>query len=101
MRKLIEIEAYTVEKIKDPFGILPGERYEFKLEIDVAEDDELYVEGGLYIRAIYSTDGEAGRLVKYELYKRMNDAYYDFELEDEEERMLESFCEAHFSEAEE
>lgn len=97
----MEIEAYTVEKIKDPFGILSGDRYEFRLEIEVAEDDELHVAGGLYIRAIYRVDGESGSIVKYELYKRLNDAYVDAELEDEEERMLQTFCGEHFSEAEE
>jgi hypothetical protein len=97
----MEIEAYTVEKVRDPFGILAGERYEFKLEIEVAEDDELFVAGGLYIRAIYRMDGEIGKLVKYELHERMTDKYMDVDLEDEEEQLLESFCGAHFSEAEE
>ncbi|QHT61582.1 pullulanase [Paenibacillus lycopersici] len=98
---MIEIEAYTVEKIKDPFGILAGERYEFKLDTEVAEDDDLYVEGGLYLRVIYRADGDGGRVVKYELYERLTDKYVDAELEDEEEQMLEAFCGAHFSEAEE
>ncbi|QHW34596.1 pullulanase [Paenibacillus rhizovicinus] len=98
---MIEIEAYTVEKVKDPFGILTGERYEFKLDIDVAEDDELYVAGGLYIRVIYRVDGETGKIVKYELFERLNDKFADVELEDEEEQMLESFCGEHFTEAEE
>ncbi|MBM7563266.1 DUF6509 family protein [Paenibacillus sacheonensis] len=98
---MVEIEAYEVEKVKDPFGILTGERYEFKLEIEVAEDDELYVEGGLYIRVIYRVDGEDGKIVRYALHERINDKFVDAELEDEEERMLESFCGEHFSEAEE
>ncbi|WP_219837432.1 DUF6509 family protein [Paenibacillus sp. R14(2021)] len=98
---MIAIEAFTVEKIRDPFGILVGDRYEFKLEIEVAEDDDLFVEGGLYIRVIYRVDGEVGKIVKYELYERTNDRYFDFDLEDEEEQLIDSFCSAHFSEAEE
>lgn len=98
---MIEIESYTVEKIKDPYGILSGDRYEFRLDIEIAEDDDIYVPGGLYIRLIYRVDGEAGSVVKYELHLRENDKFLDIELEDEEETMLKTFCGEHFREAEE
>ncbi|SDX51634.1 DUF6509 family protein [Paenibacillus sp. CF384] len=98
---MISITEFSVDKIKDPFGILAGDRYEFRLDVDLPEDDELFVENGVYIRVIYKVDGESSGIVKYELYERMNDRYVDAELEDEEEQLIDSFCKAHFSEAEE
>ena len=38
----MNITEYTVEEIIDPTGILTGNRYEFMLNIEVPEDDELY-----------------------------------------------------------
>ena len=38
----MNITEYTVEQIKDPTGILAGRRYEFLLNIEVPEEDELY-----------------------------------------------------------
>ncbi|SFS62420.1 DUF6509 family protein [Paenibacillus sp. BC26] len=98
---MISITAFSVDKVKDPFGILVGDRYEFRLDVDLPEDDELFVENGVYIRVIYKVDGEASGIVKYELYESINDRYVDAELEDEEEQLIDSFCKAHFSEAEE
>ncbi|MBP3963285.1 DUF6509 family protein [Paenibacillus lignilyticus] len=98
---MISITAFSVDKVKDPFGILAGDRYEFRLDVDLPEDDELFVENGVYIRVIYKVDGEASGIVKYELYESINDRYVDAELEDEEEQLIDSFCKAHFSEAEE
>ncbi|MFD2659781.1 DUF6509 family protein [Paenibacillus thailandensis] len=89
------ITEYSVEQIKDPFGIVPGARYEFILNIEVDEDDELYSENGLYIRAIYGVQEEKSGLVKYELYERGVDKYLDFELEDDEIAEVEKFCREH------
>ncbi|WP_308634228.1 DUF6509 family protein [Paenibacillus silvisoli] len=97
---MITITEFSVDKIKDPFGIIAGDRYEFRLDVDVAEDDELYVDGGVYIRVIYRVDGENAGIVKYELYESMNDKYMDFDLEEEEEQVIDSFCKEHFAEAE-
>lgn len=92
---MLTITEYSVVQIKDPFGILPGTRYEFMLNIDVEEDDELYSENGLYIRAIYGVQEDKSGLVKYELYERGVDRYLDFDLEEDELAEVEAFCKAH------
>lgn len=98
---MLTITEYQVEHIKDPFRILTGKRYEFKLDVEVPEDDELYSENGLYVRAIYSVQEEEGSLVKYDLYEKSTDQYLDFDLEDDEVQQIEAFCREHAGEAEE
>ncbi|BFT70632.1 MULTISPECIES: DUF6509 family protein [Paenibacillus] len=96
---MFTITSYTVEVIKDPFGILSGQRYEFLIDIEVEEDDELYSESGLYIRAIYNVDEDKSGLLKYELYEKTTQIYLDFDLEDDEVAAVEAFCKAHVLEA--
>lgn len=98
---MIEIAAYTVESIPDKFGIISGKRYEFMLEIEVSEEDELYSEGGLYLRVIYKEEEGRTGIVKYEFIERSTNKYLDFELENEEEALVESFCKEHYLESEE
>ncbi|MBD0381025.1 DUF6509 family protein [Paenibacillus sedimenti] len=95
---MITITSYTVELVKDPFGILNGQRYEFMLDIEVPDDDELYSESGLYIRAIYNVDENQAGLMKYELYEKTIQRYLDFDLEDDEVAMVEAFCKEHIDE---
>jgi len=89
------ITAYSVEPVKDPFGILTGERYEFILDIEVPEDDELYSENGVYIRVIYRLEEGQSGIVKYEIYERNTAKYLDFDLEEDEEAQLSAFCKEH------
>lgn len=96
---MFTITSYTVEVIKDPFGILSGQRYEFLIDIEVEEDDELYSESGLYIRAIYNVDEGKSGLLKYELYEKTTQIYLDFDLEDDEVAVVEAFCKEHVLEA--
>jgi hypothetical protein len=96
---MLTITTYSVELIKDPFGILTGQRYEFLLDIEVPEDDELHSEKGLYIRAIYSVEESKSGIVKYDVHEQQTEQYLDFDLEDEELRLLNDFCQSHLSEA--
>lgn len=98
---MFTITSYTVEAVKDPFGILTGQRYEFIIDIEVEEDDELYSESGLYIRAIYNVVDETGSLMKYELYEKTTELYLDFDLEDDEVAVVEAFCKEHYLEGHE
>lgn len=98
---MVTITEFQVEQVKDPFRILAGKRYEYKLDLDVPEDDELYSENGIYVRAIYSEQEEGGGLVKYDVYEKSTDRYLVFELEDDEVQMIEKFCREHLEEAEE
>ncbi|MFJ8266434.1 DUF6509 family protein [Peribacillus asahii] len=97
---MITITEYSVEKLKDPFGILTGERFEYVLDIEVPEDDELYTEGGLSIRLIYVVDGEEQTIKQYNIIAKANEEVLDFDLEEEELHMLLTFCKAHMEEAE-
>ncbi|OXM82741.1 DUF6509 family protein [Paenibacillus rigui] len=97
---MLTITGYSVEFIKDPFGILAGKRYEFLLDIEVPDDDELYSESGLYIRVIYLVEEGRTGIVKYELYERNKDQYLDFDLEEEELQLVDAFCKEHVQEAE-
>ncbi len=97
---MITITEYSVEKLVDPFGILIGDRYEYLLDIEVDEEDELFTEGGLSIRLIYVINGEKRSIIKYDLIAKVNEEVLDFGLEDDEINMLLTFCNEHFTEAE-
>lgn len=96
----MNITDYSVEFIKDPFGILSGKRYEFVLDIEVDEEDELYSDKGLYIRVIYSVEESATRIVRYEIFERGSEQYLEFDMEDDEIALVETFCKEHYHEAE-
>jgi hypothetical protein len=98
---MLTISSYTVELIKDPFGILSGKRYEFILDLDVPEDDELFSENGIYVRALYLIDENKSVLLKYEIFEKNTEKYQDFDLEDDEVEVIAAFCKANYSEAEE
>lgn len=97
---MITITEFEAQLINDQFGILPGNRYEFLLYLDVPEDDELYNENGVYVRALYVVDEEKKQLLTYSLIERGEDTVLDFELEDDEIKMIADFCEKYYSEVE-
>jgi hypothetical protein len=95
----LNITAYSVELIKDPFGILSGQRYEFLLDIEVDEEDELYTAKGLYLRIVYGVDDQVSRIIKYEIHENTTDRVIDFDLEEDELAEIEAFCKDHVGEA--
>ena len=88
----MEITAYSVEEIKDPTNIIEGKRYEFLLDVEVDEEDELYTEGGIEIRAIIGENAGEVRLLNYFLKERLTEELLDFALEEDEEQMIIDFC---------
>ncbi|MEH6937779.1 DUF6509 family protein [Bacillus sp. JJ664] len=94
---MLTFKEYTVEEIKDPFGIIEGDRYEFILYIDVPEDDELYNEKGIYIKALFGVKGEESKVIKYDLFEVETNNYLDFDLEEDEEVELKEFCKTHIT----
>ncbi|MEH7401575.1 DUF6509 family protein [Gottfriedia acidiceleris] len=94
---MLTIAEYTVEEIKDPFGIIEGERYEFILYINVPEDDELFNEKGIYIKVLFGVNGEESKLIKYDLYEAESNQYLDFDLEEDEEKEVFEFCKTHLT----
>ncbi|PGL71591.1 DUF6509 family protein [Bacillus sp. AFS055030] len=94
---MLTIAEYTVEEIKDPFGIIEGDRYEFILYIDVPEDDELFNEKGIYIKVLFGVNGDESKLIKYDLYEAESNQYLDFDLEEDEEKEVFEFCKTHLT----
>lgn len=96
---MFTVTEYSVELMKDPFGILTGERYEFLLDLDVAEDDELHHDEGVSLRVIYVIESGSARIAKYEFLTTSSNRYIDFELEEDEEQMVFAYCKEHFDAA--
>lgn len=96
----MNITEYTVEQMTDPTGILTGDRYEFFLNIEMPEDDELYEEKGLQLKVLYYVDENQTKMLNYFFYDSLENKYLDFELEEEEEKLVNDFCLAHYHEAE-
>lgn len=96
---MLTVTKYTVELVKDPFGILSGKRYEFLLDLDIPEEDELYSEHGISARVIFKADEEQTSIISYDLIERTTDRILDFDLEAEEEEALAEFCKQHLPES--
>ncbi|MCH1626671.1 DUF6509 family protein [Ferdinandcohnia quinoae] len=91
----MEIIGHTVEKLNDPTGILVGDRYEFFINIDVPEDDELFSGNGIHIKVIFAVDENGARIALYHLIENVTNQYFDFELEDDELEMISEYCKKH------
>ncbi|MBS2967420.1 pullulanase [Metabacillus sp. KIGAM252] len=98
---MLTITSHEAELLEDPFGILPGERYEFLLDLDVPEDDELYSENGIYLRVIFLLENEQARITQYQFYEKETEQSFDFGLDEEEEAMVASYCLEHLPEEQE
>lgn len=88
----MNITGHTIEKLEDPFGLLSGDRYEFFLDIDVDEDDELYSENGIGLKLIYGIDGDNHKILQYNFYENGSEKVLDFELEEDEEADVNLYC---------
>lgn len=95
---ILNIKGHTVEKIEDPFGLLSGERFEFFLELEVDEEDELYSDKGVGIRVLFIDDEKGPRISNYHLYERGTDKVLDFALEEDEEELVFSYCKENIGE---
>ena len=87
----MEITAFSIEEIKDPTNIIEGKRYEFLLDVEVDEEDELYSAAGIEIRAIVGQKDEEVRVLNYFLTDKADNKMLDFALEEEEEAMILQF----------
>ena len=89
---MLTITEYSVELVKDPFGILSGTRYEFIMDVDVSEEDELFTENGVYVKVVYKSDEERSGILTCDLYERITHKYLDVEVDDDEKEVLAAFC---------
>ncbi|WP_163103192.1 DUF6509 family protein [Peribacillus alkalitolerans] len=97
---MLTVTSHTVELINDDFGILSGDRFEFYLDLEVPDDDELYSEKGVQVKIIYLVEENDQKIIKYDLFEKETGSYLDFELEDEELAVLEAYCKEHLPEDE-
>lgn len=88
----MEITQFSIEEIKDPTNIIEGKRYEFLLDIEVDEEDELYSESGIEIRVLIADKGGDISIVNYFIIDKAENKYLDFALEEDEEEMILTFC---------
>lgn len=88
----MEITQYSIEEIKDPTNIIEGQRFEVLLDVEIDEEDELYSEAGIEIRAIIGKKENEFRLVNYFIIDKKDNEYVDFALEEDEEEMILVFC---------
>ncbi|WP_379156578.1 DUF6509 family protein [Paenibacillus sp. sgz5001063] len=92
---MLTFTSYTVENVRDPFNILSGKRYEFMINLEVPEDDELYEENGLSARVIVKVEEEQLSIVSYDLLETTTGRILDFDMEEDEEAGLVLFCQEH------
>ena len=88
----MEITNHVVDKMNDPTGIIEGDRYEFFLDVEVEEDDELFTEGGLELRLILALDDNNERIVQYHFADKVSRDVLDFEMEDDEVAEVIAYC---------
>jgi hypothetical protein len=87
-----------VDNVRDPFGILSGKRYEFVINLDIPEEDELYEENGVSVRTIVKVEEEDVAIVSYDLLETTTGKLLEFDLEEDEEAELAQFCKEHLPE---
>lgn len=98
---MFTITEYTVESIVDPFGILDGVRLDFEIYIEVDEEDELYHESGVCIKVLASVIDNHTKVIKYDIVENSEGKVLDFELEEDEYKIIEQFCIEHSAEKDE
>lgn len=88
----MRIIGHTVEQLEDPFNLLSGERFEFFLNLEVDEEDELYSEEGIQLRAIFVKNEDEFKILQYHFIEKTTEKVLDFGLEDEEEVLVKTYC---------
>lgn len=97
----MEITGHTVELLEDPFGLLTGSRYEYFLNIEVDEEDELYTEKGLLLKVIFLVDGSESRILQNYFIEQETEKVLDFDLEDDEIATVKTYCQQNLPSEEE
>ncbi|OLS34361.1 DUF6509 family protein [Bacillus sp. MRMR6] len=95
---LLNITGHNVKKLEDPFNLLSGDRYEFFLELEIEEEDELYSEKGVGVRLIFVIDENGPKVSHYHLYERETEKILDFELEEDELLTVFNYCKENLTE---
>lgn len=88
----MEIKQYSVEQLQDPTNIIEGDRYEFILDVEIDEEDEMYSEAGIEIRVLIGHINDEVKILNYFIIEKGQGEYLDFALEEDEEQMILDFC---------
>lgn len=88
----MNITEYIMEEIIDPTGIIQGDRYEFRIFVEVEEDDELFRAAGLGVRAIVAAENNEVRLLSSYFYERETEKALPYSLEDDEIEQVLTMC---------
>lgn len=88
----MNIINFMMEELVDPTGIIQGKRYEFLLDVEVDEEDELYSEAGTQIRLLIGDEGEGPFIINYFIMDKKDEHYIELALEEEEKQYLLAFC---------
>lgn len=90
----MDITNFSFFAIKDPTGIMVGDRFEFLLDVEVDEEDELYTSGGLELRVILAVDENSARIVHYNFADKGSKEILEFGLEEDEEQEVLAYCQS-------
>ncbi|WP_088006698.1 DUF6509 family protein [Indiicoccus explosivorum] len=90
----MEIINHEVTELKDPTGIMPDRRFEWLLDVEVEEEDELYTEKGLVLRVILAQGNDGMRIVQHFFLEKESEQVLDFAMDDEEEQQVLDYCRA-------
>lgn len=88
----MNITQFAVEEILDPTNIIEGKRFEFILDVDIDEEDELYHEAGIEIRVLVGEKDGEPFILNYFIMEKAENEYLDFALEDDELATILAFC---------
>ncbi|MGD6779398.1 DUF6509 family protein [Sutcliffiella horikoshii] len=92
----MNIKGHEAEKLKDPTGIIEGDRFEFFLELEIDEEDELFSEQGVYLKVIFAVEESGHRIAQYQFLEENTNNSLDFEMEEEEEQAVLAYCSEHY-----
>lgn len=88
----MNITQFAVEEILDPTNIIEGKRFEFILDVEIDEEDELYHAAGIEIRVLLGEKDGEPFILNYFIMEKAEGEYLDFALEDDELATILAFC---------
>lgn len=95
----MDITQFSMEEILDPTNIIEGKRFEFILDVDIEEEDELYHEAGIEIRVLIGEKEGAPFILNYFIMEKAKGEYLDFALEEDELEEILTFCKEEITKA--
>ncbi|EON73622.1 DUF6509 family protein [Lysinibacillus sphaericus] len=95
----MNITQFSMEEILDPTNIIDGKRFEFILDVEIDEEDELYHEAGIELRVLIGEKDSEPFILNYFIMEKAKGEYLDFALEDDELEEILTFCKEEITKA--